>query len=110
VAVKFMVVGDRLPVLALTIEADPAELTGITTATPVTLRMRRYGADTPTIADQAAEVTSVDAGRVEVHYLWDTDDTLTAGDYRVEATFTVEGRALTIPADAPAVVRFRARV
>lgn len=109
--VKFMVAGDRLPLLELTIEAvDADEVAGITTSTPVVLRMRRYGSDAYAIADEPATVASVDGPVVTLTYQWGASQTLVPGDYRVEATFTVAGRPLTIPADAPAVVRFRARV
>ena len=110
-AVKFMVAGDRLPVLELTVEAeDPDELGGVTTDTPVTLRMRRYGSDAYAIEDEAGTVSEVDGGVVTVTYQWEADDTLTPGDYRVEATVTVAGRAFTVPADAPGVIRFRPRL
>jgi len=106
-----MVQGDLLPVLELdVVPEDPADLAAITTATPVVLIMRAYGATTPLIAAGPATVTSVAGGTVRVVYQWQGADTATPGDYQADVRFTISGRLLTVPTKAPATIRIRPKL
>lgn len=100
-------VGDRLPVLAVTLLGPDGNPVDLTTATGVTFRMTAEGAAEPTVAAGACTIASATGGRVE--YAWAAVDVDTAGNYNGEFVVAwTGGKQQTVPNEGTFRIRILA--